>query len=382
MKYQVLARKWRPQNLDQIAGQKNIIQAIKNSFILNRIHHAWLLYGMRGTGKTSIARILAKILNCKNKNNEIACRICTNCKNIEKGTFLDLIEVDAASRTKVEDMKDLLKNIQYLPIEGQLKIYLIDEVHMLSRHSFNALLNYIEEPPIHVKFILATTNIEKVPKTIISRCLQLNLKPIKELEIIDKIKYILKKEKINFEEHAIKYIARVSEGSLRDALSLTEHAILIGKGMISVQLILVITGSLHDHQSIKIITALLNNHTVSITYIFKKINQLNIEWDQILLNILRILHQIAMIQSFQSTWDNYEFSKTNHNQLIYLAKSISPLLIHKSYQELLLGRKELPFAPNSKIGVEMSLLRLINIAKKYNKTKIKQNIEIKNNNIK
>ncbi|CAL4324929.1 DNA polymerase III subunit tau, partial [isoform gamma] [Buchnera aphidicola (Eriosoma lanigerum)] len=363
MNYKVLARKWRPQSFDQISGQKHIIQAINNSLLINKIHHAWLLYGIRGTGKTSIARILAKTLNCTNLTNIQACRICNNCINIENGTFLDLIEVDAASRTKIEDMKDLLNNIHYAPIKGKYKIYLIDEIHMLSKHSFNALLKNIEEPPDYIKFIFATTNIEKIPKTIISRCLQFNLKPISESEICKRIKKILIQENITFEENAIKHIAIFSEGSLRDGLSLTEHAIALGKGNISTNLVYEITGSISDQLAIQIVSALLNNNTELIINIFNEMNQNNIEWDQILSTILRILHHIAMIQSFPLMWKNTNINKIHNNILQNLIHTISPITIHKCYQELIIGKKELKFAPNAKIGVEMALLRLINLNK-------------------
>ncbi|XBC37576.1 MAG: DNA polymerase III subunit gamma/tau [Buchnera aphidicola (Meitanaphis microgallis)] len=378
MNYQILANKWRPKEFNNIIGQKYIITAICNGLQLGRIHHTWLFHGTQGTGKTTISRILAKGLSCKKGITHIPCRTCPNCKEIENGKFIDLLEVDAASRTKIEDMKELLSNINYLPVKGRFKIYLIDEIHMLSKHSFNSLLKIIEEPPEHVKFILATTNLDKVPSTILSRCLQFQLKPINTIEIFTQIKHILSKENILFEHEAIKLLSIESNGSLRNALNLTEQAISMGNEQVLTKVVKNMLGRLDSNQILKIILALLKKDQKEMLSLLEYINKVNINWEHILIEILKLLYKIAMFKKFskiQTSCLFYEDQK--ENEIIYEISKISKHSdIQLYYKTILIGRKELKVAPNYQIGVEMTLLRALNL----NTTPIKINIIHENTN--
>ncbi|HET9678751.1 MAG TPA: DNA polymerase III subunit gamma/tau [Buchnera sp. (in: enterobacteria)] len=359
MNYQAMYRKWRPKNLKEIIGQEQIVLAISNSLSMKKIHHAWLFFGNRGIGKTSIARILVKNLNCEKKITNNPCEKCKNCQDISKGKFLDLIEIDGASHTKVEDIKELLKYIQYPPIKGRFKIYLIDEVHMLSKHSFNALLKYLEEPPKYTKFILATTNLEKIPKTVLSRCLIFNLRPINEIKIYKKIIDILKIEKISFEEKAIKNISKFSEGSLRDALCYVENAISIGNGNISKTVVNNMLGTLDEDYSIKIIICLLKSNAISLIKIINKISEFGIEWEQILTSLLKILHYIFMSQTYPLIWKDQEFTTEQKKKLIKISNTTSPLKIQNLYNKITIGKKDIKLAPTKKTSVEMTLLSII-----------------------
>nr|WP_227643535.1 DNA polymerase III subunit gamma/tau [Klebsiella pneumoniae] len=253
MSYQVLARKWRPQTFADVVGQEHVLTALANGLSLGRIHHAYLFSGTRGVGKTSIARLLAKGLNCETGITATPCGVCDNCREIEQGRFVDLIEIDAASRTKVEDTRDLLDNVQYAPARGRFKVYLIDEVHMLSRHSFNALLKTLEEPPAHVKFLLATTDPQKLPVTILSRCLQFHLKALDVEQIRHQLEHILGEEQIAFEPRALQLLSRAADGSLRDALSLTDQAIASGEGQLTAASVSTMLGTLDDDQALSLI---------------------------------------------------------------------------------------------------------------------------------
>ncbi|CAL4325453.1 DNA polymerase III subunit tau, partial [isoform gamma] [Buchnera aphidicola (Protaphis terricola)] len=370
MNYQILARKYRPQSFKEIIGQENIITAICNSIDLGRIHHAWLLSGTRGVGKTTIARLLAKSLNCNLKINSVPCRICMICKEIEKGISLDFIEIDAASKTKVEEIKEILDNIYYAPVKSRFKIYLIDEVHMLSKHSFNALLKTLEEPPKHIKFILATTNIEKIPKTIVSRCLYFQLNILSENNIFNFLESILNKENINAHQDALKIIANYSKGSMRDALNLLEHAISFSNNNINVKNINKMLG-IPNKENIYLLTKfLLNQDYKNMMCILNKINKLNIEWENILIEILRILYHLAMIKLYPLEWNNV-FPKEYQKKIQKIAYENTKKNIQICYKILLNGRKELIFSPNHKIGVKMTLLSAM--------TKIKYENNKKNN---
>lgn len=358
MNHQILARKWRPQSFEDVIGQKHIISALCNEFSLGRIHHSWLLSGTRGIGKTTIARLIAKSLNCKTGITSHPCRKCIICQEIEKGLCLDVFEIDAASRTKVEDMRDMLDNIYYAPTKSRFKVYLIDEVHMLSRNSFNALLKTLEEPPKHVKFILATTDIEKIPKTIISRCLCLKLKTLSEEKIFNLLKKILIKECIDFDNDSLKRISCHAKGSIRDALNLLEHAINLGNNYVNIKNVMEMLGIPSEHYSFLLTKAILKKDSKKIMLLLDEISNMGIEWEEILTEILRFLHHISMSQSFPLIWakniiGNYK------NEIQMLAKDIDKKNVQLCYQILINGKKELNFSPNAKMGVEMTILRAI-----------------------
>ncbi|QCI25103.1 DNA polymerase III subunit gamma/tau [Buchnera aphidicola (Rhopalosiphum padi)] len=363
MNYQILARKWRPQSFKEIIGQKYIVKAISNGFSLKKIHHAWLLSGTRGVGKTTIARLIAKSLNCKIGITPFPCRKCTICQEIEKGICLDFIEIDAASRTKVEEIREILDNIYYSPSKSRFKIYLIDEVHMLSRHSFNALLKTLEEPPEHIKFILATTNVEKIPKTIISRCLHFKLNILSEEDIFNFIKYILEKENYNFDEEALKIITYYANGSMRDALNLLEHAIHLSKNNINLKNTTEMLGIPNKKNAFLLTKFLLEKDSKKMMCLLNKISKIGLEWKNVLIEMLRFLHHIAMVKSYPKTW-NQIFIKNSENEIKKIAENNSKYNIQLCYKILLNGRKELFFSPNHKIGVEMTLLRAITEIKK------------------
>jgi DNA polymerase III subunit gamma/tau len=296
MSYQVLARKWRPQTFADVVGQEHVLTALANGLSLGRIHHAYLFSGTRGVGKTSIARLLAKGLNCETGITATPCGVCDNCREIEQGRFVDLIEIDAASRTKVEDTRDLLDNVQYAPARGRFKVYLIDEVHMLSRHSFNALLKTLEEPPEHVKFLLATTDPQKLPVTILSRCLQFHLKALDVEQIRHQLEHILNEEHIAHEPRALQLLARAAEGSLRDALSLTDQAIASGDGQVSTQAVSAMLGTLDDDQALSLVEAMVEANGERVMALINEAAARGIEWEALLVEMLGLLHRIAMVQ--------------------------------------------------------------------------------------
>ncbi|VFP87454.1 DNA polymerase III subunit gamma/tau [Candidatus Erwinia haradaeae] len=357
MNYQVLARKWRPQEFSEVIGQKHIVSALSNTLSLDRIHHAYLFSGTRGVGKTTIARLFAKGLSCKVRITATPCGSCHHCRDIVEGCFVDLIEIDAASRTKVEDTRDLLDNIQYYPAQGRFKIYLIDEVHMLSRHSFNALLKTLEEPPGHVKFILATTDPQKLPVTILSRCLQFHLKLIDEDLIRVQLQSILKSENISAEDRGVRLIAHAAEGSMRDALSLTDQAIVMGKGVITVNSVHDMLGMFDDDKILSLIEALVNSNGELVMNIINEVAVYGNNWDSFLEKILEILHYIAILQFLPSSFreDMVSFGL----RLRKVARLISPEDVQLYYQIVLIGRKELPLAPSHRMGVEMTLFRAL-----------------------
>ncbi|NIH16510.1 MAG: DNA polymerase III subunit gamma/tau [Buchnera aphidicola (Periphyllus lyropictus)] len=361
MKYQVFARKWRPRNFKEVIGQKYVIKALSNSLKLNKIHQAWIFHGTRGIGKTTIARILAKCLNCKKKITNIPCRKCNSCKEIEKNFNPDLIEIDAASKTKVEDIKELLENAKYPPIKERFKIYLIDEVHMLSRYSFNALLKTLEEPPKHVKFILATTNIEKLPKTIISRCIKLSLKTINYKKINNQLKYILKKEKIYFEKKTTKMLSQASDGSMRDALSLTEQAISIGNNKIIKKDVKKMLGIFKYENFINLLISLFRKDIKKILFLKNHILSLDVEPEQILIELLKLLHYLHILKIFSIKWKSIKYNSKQKKILKRIAKENDFLKIKKYYSIILKGRKNISFSPSKKLGMELTLLQTLEI---------------------
>ncbi|MEF3092388.1 DNA polymerase III subunit gamma/tau [Raoultella sp. WB_B2P2-3] len=357
MSYQVLARKWRPQTFADVVGQEHVLTALANGLSLGRIHHAYLFSGTRGVGKTSIARLLAKGLNCETGITATPCGVCDNCREIEQGRFVDLIEIDAASRTKVEDTRDLLDNVQYAPARGRFKVYLIDEVHMLSRHSFNALLKTLEEPPAHVKFLLATTDPQKLPVTILSRCLQFHLKALDVEQIRHQLEHILGEEQIAFESRALQLLSRAADGSLRDALSLTDQAIASGDGRLTTESVSAMLGTLDDDQALSLIEALVAADGERVMAGVNEAASRGVEWEALLVEMQSLLHRIAMVQLSPSALG--ADMAAIEQRMRELARTVPPADVQLYYQTLLIGRKELPYAPDRRMGVEMTLLRAL-----------------------
>jgi len=357
MSYQVLARKWRPQTFADVVGQEHVLTALANGLSLGRIHHAYLFSGTRGVGKTSIARLLAKGLNCETGITATPCGVCDNCREIEQGRFVDLIEIDAASRTKVEDTRDLLDNVQYAPARGRFKVYLIDEVHMLSRHSFNALLKTLEEPPAHVKFLLATTDPQKLPVTILSRCLQFHLKALDVEQIRHQLEHILKEEQIVHEPRALQLLARAADGSLRDALSLTDQAIASGDGQVSTEAVSTMLGTLDDDQALSLVEAVVAADGERVMALVNDAAARGIEWEALLVEMSALLHRIAMVQLSPAALGSD--MAAIEQRMRELARIVPPTDVQLYYQTLLIGRKELPYAPDRRMGVEMTLLRAL-----------------------
>ena len=357
MSYQVLARKWRPQTFADVVGQEHVLTALANGLSLGRIHHAYLFSGTRGVGKTSIARLLAKGLNCETGITATPCGVCDNCREIEQGRFVDLIEIDAASRTKVEDTRDLLDNVQYAPARGRFKVYLIDEVHMLSRHSFNALLKTLEEPPAHVKFLLATTDPQKLPVTILSRCLQFHLKALDVEQIRHQLEHILKEEHIAHEPRALQLLARAADGSLRDALSLTDQAIASGDAQVSTEAVSTMLGTLDDDQALSLVEAVVAADGERVMALVNDAAARGIEWEALLVEMSALLHRIAMVQLSPAALGSD--MAAIEQRMRELARIVPPTDVQLYYQTLLIGRKELPYAPDRRMGVEMTLLRAL-----------------------
>ena len=359
MSYQVLARKWRPKNFSEVVGQSHVLTALENGLKENRLHHAYLFSGTRGVGKTSIARLFAKGLNCVNGITADPCGECENCKAIEAGNFIDLIEIDAASRTKVEDTRELLDNVQYKPVVGRYKVYLIDEVHMLSRHSFNALLKTLEEPPEYVKFLLATTDPQKLPITILSRCMQFHLKALDEAQISAHLNRVLTAENIPFDVPALDKLAKAAQGSIRDSLSLTDQAIAMGNGKVSTDVVNTMLGLLDEDQPIEIIYALHQGNGERLMKTIQTVAEKAGDWDELLAETAEKLHQIALMQLLAKN------ATDENDHLGFLAKHISPEDVQFFYQVIVSGRKELASAPNRRIGAEMTLLRALAFHPKF-----------------
>jgi len=359
MSYQVLARKWRPKTFADVVGQQHILTALANGLRENRLHHAYLFSGTRGVGKTSIARLFAKGLNCVNGVTAEPCGVCEHCKAIEEGNFIDLIEIDAASRTKVEDTRELLDNVQYKPVLGRYKVYLIDEVHMLSRHSFNALLKTLEEPPEYVKFLLATTDPHKLPVTILSRCMQFHLKALEQSQIAEHLGYILNQEQIPFESLVLDKLASAAQGSIRDSLSLTDQAIAMSNGNVTLNIVNEMLGLLDETQAIEIIYALQQGNGEKLMQVVSEVANKAGDWDELLREIAENLHKIAMQQLLPQA------SLTEADHISFLAKHIAPQDVQFFYQVVVSGRKELSLAPTARMGAEMVLLRALAFHPKF-----------------
>lgn len=356
MSYKVLARKWRPRTFSQVVGQQHVVRALTNGLIHDRLHHAYLFTGTRGVGKTSLGRILAKALNCDALSNGFdPCGQCEVCQAIDQGRFIDLIEVDAASRTKVEDTRDLLDNVQYAPSQGRYKVYLIDEVHMLSAHSFNALLKTLEEPPAHVKFLLATTDPQKIPVTILSRCLQLNLKRLSLEQIQQQMEMILGKEDIEFSSQALKLISHAADGSMRDALSLLDQAIVYGAGQVNADEVRDMLGWTAHQPIIALLEALAAADVHQLLTVVGELNDQSADFYYVLEQLIQQLHQLALIQFDAKT----NTDDANQEKLAQLATTISVDDVQLYYQLALMGQRDLNLAPSPKAGMEMVLLRMI-----------------------
>lgn len=356
MKYQVLARKYRPKTFPEMMGQGHVLKALTNALESERLHHAYLFTGTRGVGKTTVARVLAKALNCDQGISASPCGECPSCQEIEQGRFVDLIEVDAASRTKVEDTRELLDNVQYAPTRGRFKIYLIDEVHMLSGHSFNALLKTLEEPPPHVKFLLATTDPQKLPVTILSRCLQFNLKRLTITEIEQQLQQILIAETIPFEENVLKPLAIAADGSMRDALSLLDQAIAYSNGNPNLADVEAMLGSVQKDRIFELLAALANEDGKGLIEQSRILTNQGIEVTTILAELISTLQRIALCQVVPDAVDDSLGDKPAIEQM---AQAISPEDIQLYYQIALNGRKDLPFSPQPQGGLEMVLIRML-----------------------
>ncbi|WP_444945678.1 DNA polymerase III subunit gamma/tau [Microbulbifer sp. VTAC004] len=356
MSYQVLARKWRPRLFREMVGQEHVLQALINALDNGRLHHAYLFAGTRGVGKTTIARILAKCLNCEEGVSSEPCGKCDTCMEIADGRFVDLIEVDAASRTKVEDTRELLENVQYAPTRGRYKVYLIDEVHMLSNSSFNALLKTLEEPPPHVKFLLATTDPQKLPVTVLSRCLQFKLKNMSPERVVEHLRFVLEQEQVPFEEGALWHLGRAADGSMRDGMSLTDQAIAFGAGKISEAEVRGMLGSIDTGLVWKLLQALADEDAVALFAVVAELSQQAPDYGAALAEIADNLHRLAVAQVLPQSMDN---SLGDGERLKTLAAQIAPENIQLYYQMALHARRDLPLAPDPRSGFEMALLRML-----------------------
>ena len=356
MSYQVLARKWRPRIFREMVGQEHVLKALINALDHNRLHHAYLFTGTRGVGKTTIARILAKCLNCETGVSSEPCGTCSACTEISEGRFVDLIEVDAASRTRVEDTRELLDNVQYAPTRGRFKVYLIDEVHMLSSHSFNALLKTLEEPPEHVKFLLATTDPQKLPITILSRCLQFNLKNMTPERIVAHLTHVLGEEMVPFEESALWLLARSADGSMRDALSLTDQAIGFGSGKISDADVSAMLGTI-DHKLIeRLMGALISCDAQTVLNAVAEFSEHAPDYHAALGDLIGLLHRVAIAQVVPEAIDN---SVGDREQILRFASELAAEDVQLFYQTALVGRRDLHLSPEPRSGFEMTLLRML-----------------------
>lgn len=355
--YQVLARKYRPRNFNELVGQNHVSRALTSALDRGRLHHAYLFTGTRGVGKTTIARILAKCLNCETGVTSTPCEVCATCKAVNEGRFIDLIEIDAASRTKVEDTRELLDNVPYAPTQGRFKVYLIDEVHMLSTHSFNALLKTLEEPPEHVKFLFATTDPQKLPITVISRCLQFTLRPLAVDEITHHLTDILNKEEISSEQDAIWQIAESAQGSLRDALSLTDQAIAYGQGAIHHQDVKEMLGLIDRTIIYDLILAIHQNQNARVSQLLLQFRQQALDVSLVLDQFISTLHELAMLQYLPDL--SLKYSAEINQKIMQLSKNVSAQDLQLYYQIACKGRAELQLAVTQEQGFEMTVLRLL-----------------------
>lgn len=355
--YQVLARKYRPKNFHELLGQEHVSKALINAIHNQRLHHAYLFTGTRGVGKTTIARILAKCLNCETGVTSEPCGVCGVCQSIDSGRFIDLIEIDAASRTKVEDTRELLDNVPYAPTQGRYKVYLIDEVHMLSTHSFNALLKTLEEPPAHVKFLLATTDPQKLPITIISRCLQFVLRPLPQVALAEYLGTILNKEQISYEPDALWQLSSSAKGSVRDALSLTDQAIAFGNGNVTDEVIRQMLGLIDQADVIAILANIYQQNTQQLTQAIQLLREQVVDAKAVFDRLAETLHQLAILQALPNF--DLQINRQQSEQLQQLAQQLPAELLQLYYDIVVKSRENLALANTPMQALEMCLLRLM-----------------------
>ncbi|MBK1690761.1 DNA polymerase III subunit gamma/tau [Ectothiorhodospira mobilis] len=356
MSYQVLARKWRPRTFDELVGQPHVVRALVNALREQRLHHAYLFTGTRGVGKTTIARLLAKCLNCETGITPEPCGRCSACREIDEGRFVDLIEVDAASRTRVEDTRELLENVPYAPTRGRFKVYLVDEVHMLSTHSFNALLKTLEEPPEHVKFLLATTDPQKLPVTVLSRCLQFNLKAMPPEMIAHHLEGVVQREGLSAEAGAVKQLARAAAGSMRDALSLLDQAIGYGGGGLREAEVREMLGAISGEHLAGILRALAAGDARALMDAVAALSAQAPDYAAVLSELVALLHHVAVVQQVPGALESLE---ADTGLLRELADALDPGTVQLFYQIALVGGRDLPLAPDPRLGLEMVLLRML-----------------------
>jgi DNA polymerase III subunit gamma/tau len=359
MSYQVLARKWRPRNFESLVGQEHVVRALRHALDEKRLHHAYLFSGTRGVGKTTLARILAKSLNCETGISSHPCGKCSACVEIDAGRYIDLIEVDAATNTKVDEMRQLLENSAYAPTRGRFKVYVIDEVHMLSTSAFNAMLKTLEEPPEHIKFILATTDPQKIPVTVLSRCLQFNLKQMSAPAIAAHLERILAEEKIAAEAAALQLIAGCARGSMRDALSLLDQAIAHGGGKVTEEGVRAMLGAIDDAYLYSILEGVARRDAGAVLAVAEDMRSRSVAFDNALQELGSLLHRVALAQAAP---DAVDAVGSLRERLLGLAKALDPEDVQLCYQIAIHGRQDLPFAPDEFAGFTMALLRMLAFA--------------------
>lgn len=359
MAYQVLARKWRPRRFSDLVGQAHVVGALVNALKQNRLHHAYLLTGTRGVGKTTIARILAKSLNCDQPHEGEPCGQCASCTQIDSGRFVDLLEIDAASNTGIDNIREVLENAQYAPTAGKYKVYIIDEVHMLSKSAFNAMLKTLEEPPEHVKFILATTDPHKVPITVLSRCLQFVLRNLNIEQVAGHLKHVLTQENIVFEDKALHLLGRAAAGSMRDALSLLDQSIALGSGNVSEENVRQMLGVVDRQYLFDLLNAVTQQDSAAVWHNVREMAARSVGFDTVLGEMAVLLQELALLQAVPTAGDE---NHPEHATLLTLAQALSAEEIQLYYQCVLRGKHDLPLAPDEYSGFLMTVLRMLSFS--------------------